>query len=182
MSNRRRLPRKPDGPHEPTHEPMPTLPRYPHKAPALSTVRGWLRGLEDAGDIERAGVERTGKPGRPALLWQMTEQGEKKAANSPAPEPPTRDEARKLLHDACRAEFGISGRQFVRRLDAGHYECGWKCRCPAPHSLNLRALIRIAAWSRMSVASVAGIEGSPHLCPVNGWCEKCREQKGPPPD
>lgn len=174
MSNRRHIRRKPA-----PGEPRETLPRFPHKAPAISTVRAWLRGLEDAGIAERKGVEHTGKPGRPAVLWGLTEEGEKRAANNAAPEPPGRDEARKLLHDACRAEFGISGRQFVRRLDAGFYECGWKCQCRAPHSLNLRALIRIAAWSRMSVASVSGIEGSPHLCPVNGWCKTCNEWKGP---
>jgi hypothetical protein len=146
VSNRRRIRRKAAG-----GEPMPTLPRYPHKEAALGTVRGWLRQLEAAGDVERAGVERTGKPGRPAVLWQMTEQGKEKAAG--APEPPTREQARKALHDACLAEFGISGRQFVRRLDAGFYECGWKCRCATPHAPGLRALLRAAQWSRMSVAN-----------------------------
>ena len=151
MSNRRRLRSK-----WVRGEPMPTLPRYPHKAPAIGTVRGWMRQLEQRGDVVRAGVEHTGKPGRPAVLWQLTEQGKKREGPG-LPDPPTREEARKLLHEACREEFGISGRLFVRQLDAGLWECGWKCRCPSPHDPNLRALIRIAAWSRMSVAS-AGSE------------------------
>jgi hypothetical protein len=132
---------------------MPTLPRYPHKDPAISTVRGWLRQLESAGIAERKGVEYTGKPGRPAVLWELTEEAKKALADKPPrADPPTREEARKLLHEAAREEFGISGRQFVRQLDAGLWECGWKCRCPSPHDPNLRALIRIAAWSHMSVA------------------------------
>lgn len=154
MSNRRRIRRKPG-------EPMPTLPRYPHKAPALSTVRGWLRQLEDAGLAERKDVAHTGKPGRPATLWGLTDKGVADAANKPPrSEPPTRDEARRLLDEASRAVFGISGRQFVRRLDAGFYQCGWKCRCDAPHDPELRGLLRIAAWSRMSVASVSRTESS----------------------
>lgn len=146
MSNRRRIRQK----AAVEHVPRETLPRYPHKDPALSTVRGWLRQLEAAGIAERKGVERSGKPGRPATLWGLTEKGREDAA--PWPDPPTRDQARKLLDEACRAEFGISGRQFVRRLDAGFYECGWKCRCAAPHDPNLRGMVRTAAWSRMSVA------------------------------
>jgi hypothetical protein len=156
MSNRRRLRGRP-----PAGEPMRTLPRYRHKAPALGTVRGWLHRLEAAGDAERKGLEHTGKPGRPAVLWGLTEKGEKRAADNPAPEPLTRDEARKLLHEACRDEFGISGRQFVRRLDAGFYECGWKCRCTTPHDLGLRAILRGAAWSRMSVARASAEDAGP---------------------
>jgi predicted ArsR family transcriptional regulator len=34
-----------------------------------------MRQLEADGDIERAGVDRTGKPGRPAILYQLTEKG-----------------------------------------------------------------------------------------------------------
>jgi hypothetical protein len=132
---------------------MPTLPRYPHKAPALGTVRGWLRQLEATGDVERAGVEHTGKPGRPAILWRKTEQGSRRSP--PVPEVPTREEARKILHEACRDEFGISGRQFVRRLDAGFYQCGWKCRCATPHDPGLRMLLRAASWSRTSVANAS---------------------------
>jgi hypothetical protein len=43
--------------------------------PALGTVRTWLRKLEDNGHVERAGVRRTGKPGRPPVLWAPTEAG-----------------------------------------------------------------------------------------------------------
>lgn len=149
MSNRRRLRQKVRA--EPAARE--TLPRFPHKAPALSTVRGWLRGLESAGIAERQGVEHSGKPGRPAVLWGPTDEAKQvSAAKPPCPGMPTRDEARQILDEASRAEFGISGRQFVRQLDAGLWECGWKCRCPSPHDPNLRALIRIAAWSHMSVA------------------------------
>lgn len=133
---------------------MPTLPRYPHKDPALSTVRGWLRRLETEGLVERRGVEHTGKPGRPAVLWGATEKAMQNPV-PPAPESPTREQARKLLHEACHEELGISGQHFVRQLDAGLWQCGWKCQCPAPHEPGLRALLRIAAWSRMSVASAS---------------------------
>ena len=152
MSNRRRLKVKEPG----EHEPRPTLPRFPHKDPAISTVRSWLRQLESAGIAERKGVEHTGKPGRPAVLWGLTDEAAKNSADAPPrPDLPTRDEARKLLHEASREELGVSGRQFVRQLDAGLWGCGWKCQCSTPHDPSLRTLIRIAAWSRMSVASVS---------------------------
>jgi hypothetical protein len=131
------------------------MPRYPNKAPALNTVRGWLRQMDAAGTAERKGVERTGKPGRPPVLWGLTEEGKKHAADAPPrPEPPNREEARKLLHEACREELGISGRQFVRQLDASLYECGYRCRCAMPHHPGLLALLRAAQWSRMSVVNV----------------------------
>jgi len=136
------------------------LPRFPNKDPALSTVRGWLRQLETEGRVERKGAERTGKPGRPAVLWGVTEAATEDPP-PPAPEPLTRDRARKFLHEACREELGISGRQFVRQLDAGAYECGWKCRCATPHQPGLRALLRAAAWSRMSVLNASRDEPAP---------------------
>lgn len=43
------------------------------RAPTLGTVRRWMRQAEADGLIERKGVERTGKPGRPATLWGVTE-------------------------------------------------------------------------------------------------------------
>jgi hypothetical protein len=135
------------------------VPRFPNKDPAVSTVRGWLRQLEAAGTAERKGVERTGKPGRPPTLWGLTEAGATEEAATP-PKPPSREEARQLLHEACREEFGISGRQFVRRLDAGFYECGWKCRCTTPHQPVLRWLLRYAQWSRTSVVN-ASLDGPP---------------------
>jgi hypothetical protein len=42
--------------------------------PALGTVRRWLHQAEAEGLIERRGVQRTGKPGRPAHLWAIAGQ------------------------------------------------------------------------------------------------------------
>jgi hypothetical protein len=42
------------------------------RAPTLGTVRTWMRHAEEDGAIQRAGVERTGEPGRPATLWEVT--------------------------------------------------------------------------------------------------------------
>jgi hypothetical protein len=39
--------------------------------PSLGTVRRWLHQAEASGAIERKGVQRTGKPGRPAQLWGL---------------------------------------------------------------------------------------------------------------
>lgn len=45
---------------------------YPNTPPpAVGTVRGWLKQAEAEGKVERKGVERTGKPGRPAVLWGL---------------------------------------------------------------------------------------------------------------
>ena len=52
-----------------------TRARFPWGPPSLSTVRRHLRQLEAEGVVERAGVDRTGKPGRPATLYQLTEKG-----------------------------------------------------------------------------------------------------------
>ena len=50
-------------------------PRFPYGGPSLSSVRRWLKQLEANGDIERKGINRTGEPGRPAVLYGLTEQG-----------------------------------------------------------------------------------------------------------
>ena len=42
----------------------------------MSSVRRWLKAAEAEGTVERKGVARTGKPGRPAILWGLTEFGE----------------------------------------------------------------------------------------------------------
>jgi predicted ArsR family transcriptional regulator len=47
--------------------------------PKLGTVRTWMRQMEDEGAIERKAVEHTGKPGRPAVLWGLTEDGRQRA-------------------------------------------------------------------------------------------------------
>lgn len=52
-----------------------TRARFPWGPPSLSTVRRHMRQLEAEGVVECAGVERTGKPGRPATQWQITEKG-----------------------------------------------------------------------------------------------------------
>ena len=52
-----------------------TRARFPWGPPSLSTVRRHMRQLEAEGAVERAGVDRTGKPGRPATMWQLTEKG-----------------------------------------------------------------------------------------------------------
>jgi predicted ArsR family transcriptional regulator len=54
--------------------------RWPFGGPSLSSVRRWLKQAEAAGLIERCGVERTGKPGRPAQLWGLTEAGKNRPA------------------------------------------------------------------------------------------------------
>lgn len=43
--------------------------------PTLGTVRRWLNASAAEGLIERKGIRRTGKPGRPAMQWGLTEQG-----------------------------------------------------------------------------------------------------------
>lgn len=58
-------------------------PRFPEKPPSLGTVRRWMKQLEAAGDIEPKGVDRNGKPGRPAMLYGLTEAGKERAAATP---------------------------------------------------------------------------------------------------
>jgi predicted ArsR family transcriptional regulator len=57
--------------------------RFPDRPPALGTVRRWLKQGVAEGTIERAGEERTGKPGRPAHLWQLTAEGKERAQSAP---------------------------------------------------------------------------------------------------
>ncbi len=52
--------------------------RWPFGGPSLSTMRRWMKQLEAAGLIRRCGVERTGKPGRPAQLYELTEAGKQR--------------------------------------------------------------------------------------------------------
>ena len=47
--------------------------RWKEGGPTIETVRRYLRTAEEAGVVERAGVQRTGKPGRPEQLWQLTD-------------------------------------------------------------------------------------------------------------
>jgi predicted ArsR family transcriptional regulator len=54
--------------------------QWPFKGPSVSSVRSWLKAGEAEGVIERAGTVRTGKPGRPAHLWQVSDKGKERAA------------------------------------------------------------------------------------------------------
>jgi hypothetical protein len=65
-------------------QPRFSIRNWPHgPPPALGTVRSWMRQAEDAGLAERKGVERTGKPGRPAVLWGLTEAGKHRNEGPP---------------------------------------------------------------------------------------------------
>lgn len=55
--------------------------QWPFKGPSVSSVRRWLNQGVEEGTIERAGEERTGKPGRPAHLFQLTAEGKERAAS-----------------------------------------------------------------------------------------------------
>lgn len=52
-----------------------TKARYPWGPPSMSTVRRQLKHLEAEGIIERTGLDHTGKPGRPSVLYGLTEKG-----------------------------------------------------------------------------------------------------------
>jgi DNA-binding PadR family transcriptional regulator len=52
--------------------------------PTLGTVRRWLRATAAEGLIERKEVRRTGRPGRPAMQWGLTEQGRTALPRVPA--------------------------------------------------------------------------------------------------
>ena len=51
--------------------------------PSDSTTRRWLEAADTEGLIERTGTKRTGKPGRPAVLRGITEEGRKRAGHLP---------------------------------------------------------------------------------------------------
>jgi DNA-binding PadR family transcriptional regulator len=66
-----------------SREARPARPRFPWGGPSLSTVRKWMKQLEAAGDIEPKGTERTGKPGRPPMMYGLTEQGKRRNWTAP---------------------------------------------------------------------------------------------------
>ena len=66
-----------------SREARPVRPRFPWGGPSLSTVRKWVKQLEAAGDIEAKGTERTGKPGRPPVMYGLTEQGKQRNWTAP---------------------------------------------------------------------------------------------------
>lgn len=80
MSNRRKL--KPAGKREPWNKGLAMTTR-----PSVSTVRRRLEGCVEEGWAERKGVGHTGKPGRPPVLYGLTEEAAKLAAEEP-PRPP----------------------------------------------------------------------------------------------
>jgi predicted ArsR family transcriptional regulator len=41
--------------------------------PSLSTTRRWLKAAEAEGVVRRAEDRRTGKPGRPAHMWELAQ-------------------------------------------------------------------------------------------------------------
>jgi DNA-binding PadR family transcriptional regulator len=52
-------------------------------APSLGTTRRWLKAAEAEGGVRRAEDRRTGKPGRPAHMWEITEEGRERAKGLP---------------------------------------------------------------------------------------------------
>lgn len=58
--------------------------------PTIGTVRRWCEACAAEGWIERKGVERTGKPGRPAVIWGLTKAGWDRAKVNPAAPPEVR--------------------------------------------------------------------------------------------
>lgn len=51
--------------------------------PSDGTTRRWLNTAEDKGLLQRTGTRRTGKPGRPAQLRALTEEGREQAKRLP---------------------------------------------------------------------------------------------------
>lgn len=54
--------------------------------PTIGTVRRWVKACVAEGTVEQVGVEHTGKPGRPAVLWGLTEKGREKTKGRASPE------------------------------------------------------------------------------------------------
>jgi hypothetical protein len=51
----------------------------------------------------------------------------------------TEEEAHAAFERACRDSLGISGREFLTRLDAGEYDCG-NPGCCSPAVFNLKMI------------------------------------------
>jgi predicted ArsR family transcriptional regulator len=51
--------------------------------PAVGTTRRWLKAAEAAGLVRRAEDQDTGRPGRPAHMWELTEEGREQAKRTP---------------------------------------------------------------------------------------------------
>jgi predicted ArsR family transcriptional regulator len=51
--------------------------------PSVGTTRRWLKAAEAAGMVRRAEDQQTGAPGRPAHMWELTEEGRRRAGQVP---------------------------------------------------------------------------------------------------
>ena len=92
-------------------------PRFPVKPPALGTVRRWVKQAEADGLIEPAGVERTGKPGRPANLYQLTAEGKEHARSAPSARDTLTELQAKRAHALMKK--GMSERRAIAAVTKG---------------------------------------------------------------
>jgi predicted ArsR family transcriptional regulator len=53
--------------------------------PSLNTTRRWLKTAEAEGVVRRTEDKRTGKPGRPAHMWELTDEGREQPGPSTSP-------------------------------------------------------------------------------------------------
>jgi DNA-binding PadR family transcriptional regulator len=70
--------------------------QWPFRGPSVSSVRRWLKEAEAEGGVRHAGVEHTGRPGRPAHLWELTEKGRENVSGRSLAETRTILQARKI--------------------------------------------------------------------------------------
>jgi hypothetical protein len=52
----------------------------------------------------------------------------------------TQEEAHAAFDRACRDSLGISGPEFLERLDAGEYDCGTSPGCCSPRIFKLKMI------------------------------------------
>jgi DNA-binding PadR family transcriptional regulator len=79
--------------------------------PSLGTVRRWLEACVEEGLAERKGVDRTGKPGRPAILYGLSEVGRERADKEGPPSP----EVQKMQWEQLRRWENAKKRGRVQR-------------------------------------------------------------------
>jgi hypothetical protein len=53
----------------------------------------------------------------------------------------TQEEARAGFDRACQRNLGISGEEFLRRYDAGEYDCGTAEDCCSPRPFKLKMMV-----------------------------------------
>jgi predicted ArsR family transcriptional regulator len=51
--------------------------------PSLGTTRRWLKAAESVGLVRRTEDQKTGERGRPAHMWELTEEGRRQAHGVP---------------------------------------------------------------------------------------------------